>query len=191
MAKVILWGKKRYLWIFWGVLCWYGCKEPVYQSAEKPVRDKKRPITHAYNVTYDYSELGKPRAKLSAHSAKEFLSEKAEESYTRLEHKLVIEFFDSLGLVESRLYADTAEIYDNQGMAVAWGNVIVTNNKGDRLETQKLRWRKKDQKIHTNSPVKIYTADEVLVGDSLVASTNFQQYKIYKIRGSLKVNENK
>jgi LPS export ABC transporter protein LptC len=190
MTKVLFLGEKIYLWIFCGVIYWHGCKEPVYQSAEKPVRDNKYPISQAYNVTYHYSEFGKPRAKLSAYCAKEFLGQNAEESYTRLERNLVIEFFDSLGAVESRLQADTAEIYDNQGIAVAWGNVAVTNSKGDRLETQKLRWRKKDQKIHTNTPVKIYTKDEVLVGDSLVASTNFQQYKIYKIRGSLKVSEN-
>jgi LPS export ABC transporter protein LptC len=188
MTKVLL-GGKSYLWIFCGVLFGYGCREPVYQSVEKPVRNDKRLITQAYNITYYYSELGKPRAKLSAYCAKEFLGQSAEESYTRLERNLVIEFFDSFGLVESRLQADTAELYDNQGIAVAWGNVVVTNNKGDRLETQKLRWRKKDQKIHTNSPVKIYTKNEILVGDSLVASTNFQQYKLYKIRGSLTVNE--
>ncbi|MCS6904078.1 MAG: LPS export ABC transporter periplasmic protein LptC [Bacteroidia bacterium] len=175
--------------IFLGLL-WAGCKEPIQPTATDK-SFKNRPLSLAYNVTYIYSELGRPIAQLQARCIKEFISERAEENYSRLEGNVEIRFFDSSGSVESHLQADTAEFFEARGVAKAWGKVIVTNSKGERLETQQLYWRKKDNTIHTHSFVKIYTQEEVLIGDSLIASPNFQRYRLYKIKGSLQIKEEK
>ena len=87
------------------------------------------------------------------------------------------------------LAADHATLYNKAGRAVAKGNVMVVNEKGETLETENLSWYQKQEQISTDQFVRITTPKEILLGDSMVANTKFSNYKIFQLRGTIQVED--
>ncbi len=71
----------------------------------------------------------------------------------------------------------------------ARNNVVVVNIKGDTLSTEELIWSQNEKKIYSNSFVKIRTAKEIILGDTLVADEKFTNYTIKKVRGTVQVKK--
>ena len=69
-------------------------------------------------------------------------------------------------------------------------NVVVINEKGDRLNTEHLIWDAITKEIYTKEFVKITTKDETIWGDGLKANQDFSKYEILNIKGSIAVNDN-
>ena len=67
-------------------------------------------------------------------------------------------------------------------------NVSVLNRKGERLNTEQLFWDENKQKIYTNKFVRIKTAKQIIYGDGLISNTDFTQYKITNIRGTIELD---
>ena len=70
-------------------------------------------------------------------------------------------------------------------------NVIVTNEKGDKLNTEHLIWDEKKQKLLSNEDVKITTKDEIIFGKGFEANEDFTKYKIFNIKGTISINNPK
>jgi len=98
-------------------------------------------------------------------------------------------FYNDVGRVESELTANRAELYEDQGFAEATGKVVVINEEGDKLETEKLYWYRDRDQIASDRFVKITTEEEIIYGDSMVANTSFTNYRIFRIRGIIKLND--
>lgn len=111
------------------------------------------------------------------------------DTYTICDSGVKITFFDEFGKVESKLRANYAELYEDQGYAEATGDVVVENNEGDRLNTEKLYWDQERDELWTDRFVRITTPEEIIMGDSMVSNTSFTNYRIYKIRGTITLEE--
>ena len=66
-------------------------------------------------------------------------------------------------------------------------DVVVVNEKGERLSTQELTWNKEKKKIYTDKYVQIETEDAILRGDGFEADERFTRYKILKPKGPIKI----
>ena len=100
-----------------------------------------------------------------------------------------ITFFDTSGVETSHMKAQQGTLFQNRGYAEAVGKVVWTNEKQEKLETERLRWFRQLNQVSTPEFVKITTPTDVLFGDSLVANLNFSTYRIFKIRGQFLLNE--
>jgi len=166
------------------------CEEPRNEPpADFEAKRKAEPNVEGFNVRFSYTEEGKTTAILQGkHIFEEQISN--ESTITHLDKGVVLQFLnEENGKVESELTADRAKVYNPDGRGEALGNVIVTNIKGEKLETEKLNWNKQLNRISTHSPVKIITATEVLYGDSMVSNAEFTNYKIFKFKGKMDVKE--
>lgn len=67
-------------------------------------------------------------------------------------------------------------------------DVVVVNEKGERLNTEHLIWDEKTRRIYTDVFVKITTPDKVFYGDGLDADDSFMKWVIKKPRGTFYVN---
>lgn len=67
-------------------------------------------------------------------------------------------------------------------------NVVVINDKGERLNTEHLVWDKKTGKITSDVFVEITTENEVIMGEGLVSNQSFTEYKILKTRGIINID---
>jgi LPS export ABC transporter protein LptC len=69
-------------------------------------------------------------------------------------------------------------------------NVVVVNEKGDKLNTEHLIWDKNTRMIRTEEFVKITTEDEIIMGNGMEADEHFTKYKIKQIKGIISIKEN-
>ena len=85
------------------------------------------------------------------------------------------------------LKADRGTYNDQAGRLEAWDNVVLVNNKGERLETEHLVWSHDSDLVYTRRPVSIETAQGLLRGRGLRSDSRFERYEILNPTGSFEV----
>ncbi len=100
----------------------------------------------------------------------------------------IITYADSTDQIESTLVADYAIEFVNQELWEAKGNVVATNAKGQRLETQQLFWNRKTGKVYSNIDSKITQGSDVIIGVGFESDDKFEVWEFRRPRGQVTVN---
>ncbi|MEW6468519.1 MAG: LPS export ABC transporter periplasmic protein LptC [Bacteroidota bacterium] len=150
------------------------------------ISPEKTPVETAKDVELVYSDSARLKMKMTAPEMNRYESPK---EYIEMPRGVVLLFYDDSGQVNSQLTANYAIRHQDNGKMEAKNNVIVVNNKGERLDTEHLIWDEEKQKLYTKSKVTITTADEVLKGDGLESNRDFTEYRILKPSGSMMVED--
>ncbi len=148
------------------------------------------PAESGKNVEYIYSDSAIIRAKINTPQLDRYLGKK---NYMEMPKGMHVIFYNTKQEVETNLTADYGIGYDDgSGMnkMEAKRNVVVINQKGERLNTEHLIWDAVTKKIYTKEFVKITTKDEVLLGEGLTADQDFSKYTILHPKGTIAINEN-
>lgn len=149
-------------------------------------KKKKLPIESGKQMTIIYSDSGLVRAKIQAPVLERYAGK---ENYMLMPKGVKMEFFNGEEEVSSTLtskFAKVTEFPDNK-ILEAKNDVVVVNENGEKLNTEQLFWDQKEQKITSNTFVKITRKTEIIMGDGLESNQDFTKYKIKKIRGTLQV----
>lgn len=157
----------------------------------------QEPLSESYNVDYRYTDSAKLKTRLRAPYDVEHVdpmdsTPKGQPPATvhHMDRGLLLEFFNTnTGKLESSIKANQGELYQKRGLAVARGNVIVQNVKGETLQTEELTWSRERDEIYTDKDVRIQTEREVLFGKGLVSNTSFTKYRILRLKGTLALEE--
>jgi len=91
------------------------------------------------------------------------------------------------GKVESTMTSKYAIAQENSKMMTARNDVVVINEKGEKLNTEELIWDEEKELIYSNAFVKISTKDEIIMGNGMQANQNFTNYTIKNITGTMRV----
>lgn len=153
------------------------------------VNEKKLPLESGKNVEIMYSDSARVRAKLNAPKLDRYAGAKP---YMELPKGLELIFYDEHKNLQTKLTADYGIGFDSgNGMEhmEAKRNVVVINQKGDKLNTEHLIWNAITKKIFTDEFVKITTNDEIIWGDGLVANQDFSDYTIKNVKGQINIKE--
>lgn len=179
----------RYFWIIALLMvATMACTRTEEEDATLDQFGKGTPIKEAFQVRFTFSENAVMQAELTAPHAIE--SKENGQDIRYFDKGIHLVFYTPTGEKETDMKADTAKFMNQFNDAELWGNVIMINSKGDRLETEHLFWNKVKNRIHTDSSlVKIFTATETIYGDSLDANTDFTEYQIFNISGAVNVKE--
>lgn len=148
------------------------------------------PVESGKNVEYIYSDSAIIRAKITTPQLDRYVGKK---NYMEMPKGMHVVFYNKKQEVETNLTADYGIGYDDgSGMnkMEAKRNVVVINEKGERLNTEHLVWDAVTKKIYTKEFVKITTKDEVLMGEGLTADQDFSKYTILHPTGTIAINEN-
>jgi LPS export ABC transporter protein LptC len=149
---------------------------------------KEAPIESSKNVTFYYSDSARIRSCLKSPQIDHYLGKKP---YYEMVKGLDVVFYDQNRKEQTKLTANYGIGYDNgenenkMSVMEAKGNVIVINEKGDKLNTEHLVWNSQTKKIYTNEFVKITTKDEVIWGNGLEANEDFSEYEIKQVKGQI------
>ncbi len=111
------------------------------------------------------------------------------DAVTELPQGLLIEFFNENKKVVSKLSAKYAIHYEQEYRWEARNDVVVVNEKGEQLNTPKLIWDERKEKISSDDSVSIKTASEIIYGYGFEANQDFSQYRIFKVKGRITINE--
>ena len=132
-----------------------------------------------------YSTYAKVIFKLNAPVLHQYSGEKA---YNEMPEGVHVQVFDSLQNVTTDLTANYAIQLESEDRMEAKDDVVVINEKGEKLNTEHLVWDQKTQQITSDVFVKITTASQVLMGDGLIANQDFTDYRILKPRGIINID---
>ena len=112
------------------------------------------------NVTINYNDSGRLKAKIFA---KQLIGYKKDgNDIVRMPKGITGNFYNDEGKAESYLSAEKGISYQTQKITEVSQNVVVMNNKGEKLNTEKLIWDQKKQIIYTDKFVRITTKNEIL-----------------------------
>ena len=171
------------------VLSFSSCENDIAKINSLSAEDEL-PIESGKNVEYIYSDSAIVRAKLTAPRLDRFGGKK---NYMELPEGMHVIFYNKDKKEQTNLTADYGIGYDDgSGMnkMEAKRNVVVINEKGDRLNTEHLIWDAVTKQIYTEEFVKITTKEETIWGDGLKADQDFSRYEILHPKGSIAVDEN-
>ena len=141
------------------------------------------------DVTILYSENGYTKAKLFAHSF--YQKKDIQPSYTEMKDGLRVDFYDEETNITSTLTAKYGRYYEAKGNVLVKDSVVVTNAKGETLNTEELIWNQSIEQFYSEKFVKITTPTQVIYGDGLEANQDFSEYRIKHPKGVIAVDKNK
>lgn len=146
------------------------------------------PTETARSIKIIYSDSAKVQVEITAPLLDHYSTENP---YIEMPNGLNAIFYNEKMEVKSKLVADYGVRYEKEQKMEAKKNVIVTNEKGDKLNTEHLIWDEKKQKLLSNEDVKITTKDEIIFGKGFEANEDFTKYKIFNIKGTISINNPK
>jgi len=171
------------LFVF-GIL--YSCENDI-AAVEALTNIKKVPINKGKNVELIYSEKAAVKIKIIAPLSEEY-NEK-DNHYIEMSEGIKVLFFDSLLNVASTLTSNYAIQQVSKKIMEAKDNVVVINDKGEKLNTEHLIWNEDSSKIYSDVFVKITTKEEIIMGEGMEANQDFTKWKIHKIKGTITIKE--
>lgn len=147
------------------------------------------PIESAQGLEILYSDSGIIKVSIKTPELNRFVQPKP---VTELPKGVYVEFFDDAQRVTSTLTSKYALRNDADKTMEARKDVVVVNKKGDKLETEYLKWDEKSGMISSPEFVKITTPDEIIYGNGFESNQDFSRYRIFDIKGiiNLKKDEN-
>ncbi len=152
--------------------------------------EKKLPLESSKNVEFLYSDSAIVRAKLIAPQIDRYAGQKP---YLELPKGMNIIFYQSTKKEQTTLTANYGIGFDSGNGLMekmeAKGNVIVVNEKGEKLNTEHLIWNATTKKIYTDDFVKITTKDQVIWGDGMEADQDFSEYQIKNVKGEIDIKD--
>jgi len=133
------------------------------------------------------SQGGKMKAKLTAPIMTRVMDDTI---YVEFPNSLHCDFFDSTGVIETRLDAKHGKYFESLNKVYLWDSVVVINTKGDTLKSQDLWWDQNRQLFYTEKYAEYRTADKkIFPGKGIEATQNFSRVTFKEITGVLKVKE--
>lgn len=162
-----------------------GCKNDINKINNLDL-NKDSPAEVDKDVTLYYSSNAHINIKLIAPLLKRY---NGKEPYIIFPKGIAVYFYDSTNTISSQLTADYAinRVYKNQMEAKS--NVIVKNEKGEKLNTEHLIWDEKKDLIYSNKFVKITKKNEILMGNGFESNSDFSEYKINDLEGVIQLDD--
>lgn len=145
------------------------------------------PAESQKGMNLTYSDSGMVKLIVKAPKADNFPH--AEEPFLEFPEGMDARFFDRMGKEESTIRANYAQRFPKLLRWEARGNVVVTNAKGEKLETEHLIWSEREQKIWSEEFVTLSRGTEVIMGQGFEADQNFTTYTIKKVTGTISIEE--
>jgi len=168
-----------------GLCFFYACENDL-NKIEKVTSKNVLPIETSENIEIIYTDYGKIKTSLRAPLLERFAGENPKLEFPK---GLNLVFYDSLQNPESSLKADYAIHDEKENKIIAKSNVEVINEKGEKLNTEKLIWERVSKQIYTDEFVTITTEDELIMGEGLISNESFTKYSIKKIKGTINLKE--
>jgi LPS export ABC transporter protein LptC len=151
------------------------------------VTDKKKlPVEKSSGLVIYYSDSAKVKVKVNAPKLQKF---DGENPVTEMPDGVHVEFYDDQMNISSTLTSGYAIRKDNENLMEAKNDVVVVNAKGEKLNTEHLVWNETTSKIYSEEFVKITTPDKIIFGNGFEANQDFTNYKIFKIKGTITINQ--
>ncbi len=156
------------------------CEEKIKPSVLTQIDSKSLPQQESWNSTVTLTDSGRVKAVIRAGYIRVY----EEPRRTLLSEGVVVDFFDDTGKKTSVLTSREAIVNDVTSDLETWGDVVVVaEDDGTTLRTEKLFWDNRKQLIHTPEFVRIVSPSEKIQGTGFEAEQNLNNYRIFRVSG--------
>jgi LPS export ABC transporter protein LptC len=162
-----------------------GCENDI-EKIKLVTAQKVLPVESATGLEIIYSDSAKIKAKIITPELDRYTGSK---NYIELPKGVKLEFYDDEHHITSTMTADYAIRNEQEMLVEAKKNVVVVNEKNEKLNTEHLIWNEKTKKIYSDEFVKITTADEIIFGTGFEADQDFSKYRIMNIKGTINIKK--
>ncbi|MEM7655032.1 MAG: LPS export ABC transporter periplasmic protein LptC [Bacteroidota bacterium] len=155
--------------------------------------------TESFGVEYYFSDSARVTAKmLAAHVTEKEENVAGEvpeanektETVHYLDGGVELYFLNFAGRSHSTIKSDSARFQRERGIAKLTGSVVMTNYKGETMNTEELYWDQEKDSVFTDKFVRIETPDKVIIGNNgLRSNSDFTAYTIYGIQGEVETDD--
>jgi len=170
--------------LFMVILLLAACTHNSLDDINRLKEKEKQPLLTGVDVVIEYTDSATLKARLNTPLMREF---PRPYNYTELPNGVYIEFYNRSGSVTSRMKSRYAIHDKNKDLMEARQDVVVINENGEKLNTEKLVWDNTNRTLETDAFVKITKKEEILIGEGLEANESFTRYKILRPQGSFRV----
>lgn len=151
----------------------------------KEGQERRPNIEEAFKIQSLLSQNGNIRAKLIAPY---MLRYSMDTSYLEFTKTLHVNFYDSLGKVESQVDALYGKYLETQSKVYLRDSVVVFNIKGDTLRSPDLWWDQNTKKFYTDKHIRLRTKDKRLYGGKgFEADQDLNHWSIFQPTGVISV----
>jgi len=168
------------------VLFCSSCENKIDEVQKISKKYKNEPIQITKDAEIIISDSGCPVIKIIAPLIKTYVGIN---NYTEFLNHVKVIFYDSLYRTKSYMEANYGIIKNDESKVEVRNNVVVVNEKGEKLNTEHLIWEQKKEIITSDVFVKITTKEEVMYGDGLEADQYFDKWEIKKPKGIISVKK--
>lgn len=144
------------------------CSNPEEDRAGLPATVDDGIRSEAFGLEYLFSDSLSLRAKLSAaHQIERLEGEEEKKKENKeiviyLDGGVKIDFYNNFGTSHSKITSERGIYRKDKNLAELKGNVVLTNAKGEKLETEQLFWDEKKDQVYTDEYVRIYTDGKII-----------------------------
>ena len=164
-----------------GCLFVLGCENDPKEI--KALTERRLMVEEAKDIQSYLSQNGKMRARLVSPLMRRF---SADTQYIEFPQTLHVDFYDSLGKIESQLNARYGKYFETLNKVYLRDHVVVANVKGDTLRSPDLWWDQNTQKFYTDKQVQIKrSGDRILGGMGMEASQDLSDILIRQPMGTV------
>jgi LPS export ABC transporter protein LptC len=173
--------------IFAALFSFLSCETDENEVAKITAKKPSFPTLTGKDVDIDYRDSGLVKLKMHAGFLKRY-EFNVPEPYYEIDSGLKIIFFDKTGKEISSMSARYGIFYETTKRVEVRYNVVVVNQEGKRLETEKLKWREKDS-IRNEGIVYMFQNGRTLRGHKLIASEDFSHMELEDFVIEIPVND--
>lgn len=145
------------------------------------------PKLHATEISTVISDSGVTRYRISAPVWDVY--DKASQPYWEFPMGIHVEKFDEHLKVESDIHSNYARYEENRQVWELKGKVRMTNIKGELFETEQLFWDERQERIYTDSLVKITQTTQIIIALGFESNQQLTKYRFKNTQGIFPVEE--
>ena len=145
------------------------------------------PVMSTFDVNTIISDSGRISYKIIADEWR--IYDKRKPPFWAFEKGVYLEKYDNEMNIEATVKCDTAYYYSEQELWKLIGNVNIKNVKDEKFYTPLMYWDQKEEKIYSDSYIKIEQADQVTEGIGFEANQNLTLWQINNTKGIFAVEE--
>lgn len=180
--------RKRLLPVYF-FLSVFACNQA--ENLDLSTRNEEVPSRTLINAHVIFKDSGFLKIDLRSPLIEEFAM--TDSPYTKFPKGLEMDFYNKSIDSPGYLRANWAVMNDMKGWYEGRGDVLVINEKGDTLKTQKLFWNKNKRRVFTQDTVYIIskTGDSLQANNGLEAKDDLSEYSLFNNRGMKLYEEEK
>jgi LPS export ABC transporter protein LptC len=147
----------------------------------------KLPKLKATEITTVISDSGITRYRISTPQWEMY--DRASQPYWEFTKGIHLERFDQNLKVDANIHSKYAKYFQNEKLWELKGNVRMTNIKGELFETEHLFWSQYDEKIYSDTIVKITQQSYIIHAVGFVSNQQMTKYQFRGTRGVFPVED--